>query len=446
MTTYALLRSRGSRSAPPPQAPPSAPAPPQPKDRARAASLGPAPRYAFWMLVIFLVLEYARPPVVVQLKLQMLFTLLLPLAFLRASERPWSQILTFQLLFFAWCVKGIPIATNWFAAYFTARTLFGNIAIAMGLLWVCSSLPDLRRVLWVYLGVMVYQAIWSFSSGGKGTGGFLGDENDLALACCTAFPLAFFGLERLQGLARWLCGAALVLLLAGVVGSLSRGGFLGLVCCGLYCWIFSRHKLRAAILVAVAVVAVPIFAPPNYVAEIRSIGDTDSGTAKGRRFLWRSAFNMWKANPILGVGGGNTAYLVGLYQPTDFEEREYLERDWSGTVIHSMYFQLLPEHGVVGVVLVGLMVWTQFSLNARLLRLVRGATRAPPRVRSDAELYAHALNGGLIGLLAAGAFLSVAYYPYLWYFPALAAALDLAIRGELPEDAPRGPIPKPAAS
>lgn len=433
MSTYALLRGRSAPAPPVTPPPPSAPAeaPPEPRARARAA-FPPAPRYVLWMLVLFLILEYARPPLIVLLKFQMLFTLVLPVLFFRTPQRPWSRILTLQLLFFVWCIKSIPIAYNWYAVYFTARTLHGSMATALAFTWVCCNLRDLRYVLWIYLAVMVYQTLWSLAHGGKGTGGFLGDENDLALACCSALPLAFFGLERMKGRTRWLCGGALVLLLAGVVGSMSRGGFVALVCSGTYCLLASRYKFRAILLIAVAVVAIPILAPPTYIDEMRTIAETDSGTAKGRRFLWEAAYNMWKAHPILGVGGGNSTYLIGVYQPTDFEEREYVERDWSGTAVHSMYFQLLPEHGAVGVALVALMIWYQFRGNFRLLRDVRRSRNAPPDLKRDVPLYAHSLNGGLIAVMAAGAFLSVAYYPYLWYFTALSGALEIGVRAALP--------------
>jgi O-antigen ligase len=401
----------------------------------------------FWLLAVFLVLEYARPPLVVQLKLQFLITLAVPVLFLSVRNRPWSKVLTVQVLFILWCAKSIPFAYNYYSVYFTARTLYGNIAIAIALLWVCSQLRDFRRIMWLYLGIMVYQALWSLAHGGTGTGGFLGDENDLALACITAFPIAFFQFERLKGRARWLSGAALALLLAGIVASMSRGGFVGLVVCAGYCWLMSAHKIRGVALALFAVVLIPLLAPPSYVDELRSISETNSGTARGRRFLWTCAWNMWKAHPVFGVGGGNSTYLIGRYQPTDFEEREYQERDWSGTTVHSLYFQLLPEQGIVGVLMVGYLIWAQLSSNRRLLLRMRGQKRAPPRLRRDAMIYAHALNGALLGYLAAGAFLSVAYYPYLWYFTALSVTLDLAVRAELVKIAARRARPRrPAQS
>jgi O-antigen ligase len=140
---------------------------------------------------------------------------------------------------------------------------------------------------------------------------------------------------------------------------------------------------------------------------------------------------MWKANPILGVGGGNFAFLVGQYQPTDFDEAQYLERNWSGTVTHSMYFQVLAEHGSVGILLVAFIVGAHFRTLRQVRRLTRSASGLADDVRRDAELYAGALGGAMVGYCVAAAFLSVTYYPYVWYFSAMAVALEAAVRREV---------------
>ena len=108
----------------------------------------------------------------------------------------------------------------------------------------------------------------------------------------------------------------------------------------------------------------------------------------------------------------------------DFDKPEYLERNWSGTVTHSLYFQVLAEHGTVGILLLGYIVWAHFRTIRRLRRQAVYHRELPPEVRRDAELYGGALGGAVVGYCAAGGFLSVAYYPYLWYFSAMAVALE----------------------
>jgi O-antigen ligase len=415
------------------------------RSRPRSEALDPArqaPRFAFWMLAFFMFLEYLRPPVIVQFKLQMLIVVVLPVMWLTSRDRPWTPILTCQLLFFAWCVKALPIASNWFNVYFTSRVMFGNIAIALAFTWVGSNLRDLRRLLWLWLALMSYQAVWALGHGGKGTGGFLGDENDLALACGTALPFALAGFERMRGLTRWALGSVAVLCLLGIVASFSRGGFVGLVLCLGYLFVSSRQKVRSLLAVAAGILIVFSFASQEYIDEMKTIQDTDEGTAKGRKFLWTSAYNMWLDNPILGVGASNAPLLIGRYQPTNFTGREYNERDWSGLALHSAWFTLLSEHGIVGVVIFASMLGIQFTTIRRLRRDVRKRSDVPDDLRRQTETMAIGVNAAIISFVGSATFLSVLYYPYLWYFTAFAGALDLAVRRELAlldQRAPRAP-------
>ena len=314
--------------------------------------------------------------------------------------------------------------------------MLGYLAIALGLSWILAERAAFQRVTWALLLIMGYAAIYGLLHGGRGPGGFLGDENDLALGCVTAFPLAFYGFEHLSGRKRWLAGAIAGLFVVATVISFSRGGFLGLVAAALYCLVASRRRVRNALILTLAAMLFVTLAPTggrkghSYIDVIKSIAETDEGTSKGRRFLWQAAVNMWKAHPVLGVGGGNFAFNVGRYQPTDFEEREYNERDWSGMTTHSVYYQVLAEHGTVGILLLGYVVWAHFRTLRRLRRDMRSRTDLPPDLRRDAEIYAGGLPGGVAAYCVAGTFLSVPYYPYLWYFSAMAVALDVAVRRE----------------
>jgi O-antigen ligase len=300
-----------------------------------------------------------------------------------------------------------------------------------------ANFATFRKVAWGWVLIMGYVALFGVTHGGVGPGAMLGDQNDLALGCATALPFAFYGFERSTGRRRWLCGLIGVLMVGAIVISFSRGGFVALVAVAVYCWFASRQKLRGLVVLAAAALVLTAVAADrgrtgeSYRERIESMLRTDEGTAEGRRFLWATARNMWEAHPVFGVGGGNFTFLVGQYQPTDFDEREYLERNWSGTVTHSMYFQVLAEQGTVGILLLLFIVVAHFLTLRRVRRLARSAGGLPDDVRHDAELYAGALGGAIVGYCVAGAFLSVAYYPYLWYFSAMSVALEAAVRREV---------------
>jgi O-antigen ligase len=361
----------------------------------------------------------------------MVIIIVLPVLWLSSPNRRWSPILSAQVAFLGWCAKSIPLAYNYYAAYIVTRTMYGNVAIGIALTWICSNMKDLRWVIWIWSGIMAYQAIWGITHGGTGTGSFLGDENDLALALGTALPFSFTGFEQFRGRARWLCGALMILLIVAIIVSFSRGGFVGLVVVAIYCLFSSRHKLRNLALLIVFGFAVLSFAPGSYIDEIRSINNASDGTAQGRRFLWTAAYNMWKAYPFIGVGAGNSTFLVGEFQSTDFREPQYDDRNWSGTVIHSLYFTILPEQGIPGMLLFGYIAWSHFRVLRRLRHDVRRTANVSDSLRRDTDIYARGLNGAILGYLSSGAFISVAYYPYFWYFTALGVALDIAVRREM---------------
>lgn len=382
------------------------------------------------LLLLFLVLEYARPPLIVSLRLQMLICLALPVLWLSSHEKPRHPIVTGQLAFLGLCSLHVPIAANNYSAYVTTRTMFSNIAVALAMSWIFSRRDRLVWGIWSWVAIMGYVAYYGVTHGGRGPGGFLGDENDLALGCVTALPFALFGFQQIRGWRKWAAAVVGLLTVMAVVTSFSRGGFVALAGVAMYCWVASRRKVRGMALLAIAVFGFATLSPPSYLEEIRSIRNTSEGTAQGRRFLWETATNMWLDHPLIGVGGGGFNWLAGRYQPRDFEGSDYNERNWSGTTVHSFYFQLLAEQGLVGTGLCGFILVSHFRTLRRLRRDVRDVRGAPPDLIRDADLYGAGLAAGMVGFAVAAAFLSVAYYPYFWYLSGIAVGLDAAVRRE----------------
>lgn len=407
----------------------------RPSDRATSsrASRWPrlparASRFAVGVLILYFALEYARPMGLQQLHLQFLIIAGLPLGWLVWSDRRPAPVIAVEWIFLGWCLLTLPFAANHFAAYLTSRIMFGNLAVALGISWILSDPRALPVAIWSWVAVMVYVAVFALVQGGVGPGGFIGDENDVALGLCTAVPFAFFGVERFSGWRRLVCAGVLAVLVSATVATFSRGGFVGLVVLSVYCVVVSRRRLRNIALLLVAAGIFAVFAPQEYRAEVKTLTDADEGTVIHRQFMWTIAYRMWIENPISGVGAGNFPYVAGRYQPTSGDwPWHYFERDWSGTAVHSMYFELLAEHGPVGLVLVGMVVVLHFRTIRRARTKARSSRNVSPLAARNAEMYGQALAAGMGGFLAAGAFLSVAYYPYLWYFPAFATAVEVAV-------------------
>jgi O-antigen ligase len=401
-------------------------------------------------LVGFLVLEYLRPPLLQALHLQMVFLVVLPLLWFASRERPWSRNLTLQTLFLIAGAVTMPFAHNGFVVYNNLRYMYAFLVTALAVTWLLPRRKTFRRVVWIWVGIMCFQAFWALTHQGRGYGSFLGDENDLALACSMGFAFAFLGFRWLRGAKRWLCGGAALLLLSGVVASFSRGGFLGLAAVAIYSLLAGGHRVRN-LLIGGSLAGILYFSlPAAYKTEMSTIQETSSGTAEMRLFLWVTATRMWLDHPIFGVGPENAAYLLGRYQPPPtkggmFSARHFQERVWGMTALHSVYFQVLAERGLVGVLLFS---WMAVSFYATMRRLRRDAPKLGARSDAlvrDAILYALALEAAMAGFLVAGGFLSMLHYPYFWFFTALAVAHDRAIRREHAARAARA-LPREPAS
>lgn len=410
------------------------------------AGLTAAPRSTLllYSLLVFFVLEYARPPAITPLRLQFLISSVIPLAWLAGRGRPWSPLLTCQLLFFAVNVVHTPFVLNNFASYMTARGMYGNFAIALGLAWGLSRRDWFKLGAWTWVVVMGYDALYGLTHGGVGPGGFVRDENDLALGCASALGFCLFGFGAQRGLLRWASALLAALFVAAIVASLSRGGFLAMLAVGFVFFLGSRHKARDLGVVMIAAALLLALAPKEFFDEMYTIKDTDKGTAEKRQFLWAIAYRMWEAHPVVGVGGGNFPFLAGDFQPTDGNwPAEYFARSSSGTVVHSLYFQLLSEQGLVGVALLLWLVVGHFRTLHRVRRLLHAQPHAPPDLVRDVNCYTGALAAAAVGFLGAGAFISTLYYPYLWYFGGMTVALDAWARRELAQAGRRVPIARP---
>ena len=114
------------------------------------------------------------------------------------------------------------------------------------------------------------------------------------------------------------------------------------------------------------------------------------------------------------MGGGFNAFEVnGLNGPPAVEGGVA-----AGKAFHSVYFEVLGEHGYPGAILYGGLILTSFALLRGASRRARGR----PEMAACADL-ASALQVSLVTLLACGAFIGIAFQPMIFFVCALSASL-----------------------
>ena len=270
--------------------------------------------------------------------------------------------------------------------------------------------------------------------GGHGVGGWMGDENDFGMEMNVAIPVAFFMYQGAAGRSKPLYIGLLGLFVMALVSTGSRGGFLGLVAVGAYCWFYSPQKIMSLIIGICLSGLILIAAPQEYWDRIATITDDstmETGTAGQRMFTWGIGWEMFLANPILGIGQANFPWTLGEY----LGGRTWQTKSLAGRQAHSLYFTLLPELGLVGVVIFGSMVYFNYrDTRVRQLRLrLRGDVIKSNREKDDqlyrAALYGNAILGGMIGYLVTSTFISTLWYPTFWIMMGLAVALRNTTQG-----------------
>lgn len=329
---------------------------------------------AIILLLIYLFLDYVRP--VDPLGIPLVISLVLFIWWMTLKRKVWApQVVCLYLLVAAIAVMG-PFAVNNFAVWIGFRSMVAwLLCISIPMMYFANSLRKVRVLINALIALHGYLGLHALLRGGVGPGGIVGDENDVALAINTMVPLAFFSLltaQTARGKLFYL--AAVVSMVAGLVATNSRGGFVGLVAVVVFCFLFSpRRRLGLAIGAVLLLVGLAIV-PGSYWTEMATIApdavDSEAGTGAQRMRLWGIAIDMFWSNPILGVGLNNFEYNVKSYVSAALWEED--PRRYLGQAAHSVYFTILSETGAVGSLLVAAI--TYFSVKS-IRSVLAGARR-----------------------------------------------------------------------
>ena len=292
-----------------------------------------------------------------------------------------------------------------------------------------------RNLLRLLLLSFLFLAIWVVIHGGVGTASWMSDENDAAAALIVGACLGYAtwvgstrGLWRSCGLL--VAGACVV----GVIATHSRGGFLGLVAAVIAMTVFSRMFVRALGIVGLLLALAWPLIPSSYKGEMGSIGNQNDSTRVERLYSWGRAWDMFLANPIIGVGAGNFGWQVNKYEQTEkaIMERQG-RRQLGGRAAHSLPFTLISETGAVGSL-------AFLSAVGIVFRRAWRANRASHTPDDDSvrRVLAVWIGTSLIGFTVASVFISVLWYPEVWLLVGLGIALG---PGQTTADSSSGGVP-----
>ena len=388
------------------------------------------PWFAFTLL--YLVIDYGRPQDILPIgfiRPAMFIILVLGLfvlfdgKFLNPKDKQTKLIWAFIALTAVY----VPFARNNFFAYTTTKTMVMYVPFILSTIACVNSIRRLRSMIFVSVCIMIYVSCYGLFYKGVGSGNYFADENDLGLYMNMWIPFCYFLFAAEKKKVRKVVYATGLLTgIAAIVVSSSRGGFIGLVCVFFVIWLFSPRKVISLFVVCLLAAAVVFVAPEKYWTKMETIQETSKGTAHERILSWQAAWDMFLDNP-LGVGGNNFQVKFPEYQSSEFK------RGMWGRVAHSLWFTLIPELGVLGVIIYTLLLYYNIKDIFFLKRIYKGK-------ENEDLLYLQYFSRGTIasfaGYFASGTFLSVLYYPHYWYLTGIiVAAVNIAKKALLEKDA-----------
>jgi O-antigen ligase len=156
------------------------------------------------------------------------------------------------------------------------------------------------------------------------------------------------------------------------------------------------------------------FAPPQYFERMQTIANyQEEGSAMGRIVAWKAGARMAMRYPVTGVGSGHFPVALG----TEFRPPEFGDQNLPWLTAHSMYFLVLGELGLPGIICFLGLLAANFRRATRLFKEVRGS----PGPKEFEQLFLM-LSASVVAFSIGGAFLSVAYYPHVFVLSGLVAA------------------------
>ncbi|MGQ9862657.1 MAG: putative O-glycosylation ligase, exosortase A system-associated [Thiobacillaceae bacterium] len=255
-------------------------------------------------------------------------------------------------------------------------------------------------------------------------GSFIGGNNEMALALVMTIPLMRY--LHLQETRKWvktgLAGAMLLTALAAV-GSQSRGALVALLITGGIFWLKSRGKIMSGLFLVVAVAATAAIMPQEWYERMHSIKDyQEDASAQGRINAWWTAYYVAKDRI---TGGGFEMFRWPVF-------KQYAPDPSNVHDVHSIYFEMLGEHGFIGLILfLALLTMTWMKCRS----IIRIGKR-------DKELYwardlAAMIQVSMVAYMTGGAFLGLAYFDYIYHLIALVAVTAYLIKQQTVQTEPR---------
>ncbi|WP_332876002.1 putative O-glycosylation ligase, exosortase A system-associated [Massilia sp. S19_KUP03_FR1] len=300
---------------------------------------------------------------------------------------------------------------------------------------VLNTERDIKQYTWVVaLSIGIYGlkgGLFVLASGGNfkvygPDGSYIAENNAMALALVVTLPLIWYLRNQATNKLVSLFMLAMTIFTAiAAVGSYSRGALVGGGAMLGFLWLKSKNKAATGVAVIGMIALVSLVMPAQWFERMDTIGEyKEDGSAMGRINAWQFAINVATHNVL---GGGFNVFSVrqfAIYAPNPLDYH----------VAHSIFFQVLGDHGVVGLTMFVVLMLCAWRTGTRVVKFCADA----PELKWASDL-AKMAQVCIIGYAVSGAFLSLAYFDLYYDIIIILVALEKLLL--LKRDKAGQPIP-----
>jgi len=399
--------------------------------------------YNFLMVLLFVIFSFFRIheafPILYSLKIPLLlslasiFSLAWHVAISQKIKVYWTKELTVISLFFLLVVIGVFMASNRPVALHYFKGVYWKIIIMLfAIAWLTRTPKDFSfaaKIITVSGCLVAAVAISNKLQGiglvegtrvtiGRHIGSVLGDPNDLALVLMfpTAFAVSLLVTRGVSRSSHLLGLVGVSLLFFATIATQSRGGLLGVLAVFA---VFGIKKIKSKVLLLSigCILALSLFAFAG-ISDRQSGGSAEAGidaSAQGRLYAWEAAAGMAMDNPLTGVGIDNF-----------FSNYYYYSKHWDGLnhAVHSTWFGVLAETGVLGLIVFITMITLLIKASARSVRAIDRQALSEASIDPSMQACSQAIFAGLIGTIVSGTFLTHGFTWPIYILAGLVVAIS----------------------
>jgi probable O-glycosylation ligase (exosortase A-associated) len=361
----------------------------------------------------------AGKPISLILAVLVLVSLLINVNKLKKPSR--TSIMWMLVVFFLWITFTTTQAYFQNDAWFKWDVAFKTILMSVLMMFAVRSKRDLEFLLIVFVssvGFYMISAGLKTLAGGGGYGANLivgsgnvgiAESSTLAFYSVLCIPLFLF-LKNNITLIPFLAGrrliwyGAILLAIGTVIGTQARTGLVALAVLLLIEFVRSKKKLPIVFgSVFIAIIGLAL-ASQSWKDRMNTMNDVQNeASAMGRVVVWKWTWDFAKSNPL---GGGFGAYRANYGQLNQYSTNPNMGFS-KAKAFHSVYFEVLGEHGYPGILMYLFMALLMWRSNIRVIK----------SNESDGNWHAAVgtvLNRCLLVFLVAGSFIGVAFQPIFY--------------------------------